>query len=81
MCDLETSRVGAPYIYDISNLRVKSLTGMRTALFRVITQRVVVIPYRHFGTNLSVKFSRVSVEDGTDRLSRIVGKELPLLGA
>jgi len=22
VCDLETSRVGAPYIYDISNLRV-----------------------------------------------------------
>jgi hypothetical protein len=24
VCDLETSRIGAPYIYDISNLRVKS---------------------------------------------------------
>ena len=24
MCDLETSRIGAPYIYDISNLRVNS---------------------------------------------------------
>ena len=23
MCDLDTSRIGAPYIYDISNLRVK----------------------------------------------------------
>ena len=23
MCDLETSRIGAPYIYDISRLRVK----------------------------------------------------------
>jgi hypothetical protein len=23
--DLETSRIGAPYIYDISNLRVKKL--------------------------------------------------------
>jgi hypothetical protein len=22
-CDLETSRIGAPYIYDISNLRVR----------------------------------------------------------
>ena len=26
VCDLETSRIGAPYIYDISSLRVKSLT-------------------------------------------------------
>jgi len=25
VCDLKTSRIGAPYIYDISNLRVKPL--------------------------------------------------------
>ena len=25
VCDLETSRIGAPYIYDISHLRVKRL--------------------------------------------------------
>ena len=25
VCDLETSRIGAPYIYDISNLRVNIL--------------------------------------------------------
>jgi hypothetical protein len=24
VCDVETSRIGAPYIYDISNLRVKA---------------------------------------------------------
>jgi len=24
VCDLETSRIGAPYIYDISNLRVNT---------------------------------------------------------
>jgi len=23
MCDIETSRIGAPYIYDISSVRVK----------------------------------------------------------
>jgi len=28
VCDLETSRIGAPYIYDISNLRVnKCVSG------------------------------------------------------
>ena len=27
VCDLETSRMGAPYIYDISRLRVKSGNG------------------------------------------------------
>jgi len=26
VCDLETSRMGAPYIYDVSHLRVKSLS-------------------------------------------------------
>jgi len=26
VCDLETSRMGAPYIYDISGLRVNDLT-------------------------------------------------------
>jgi len=26
VCDLETSRIGAPYIYDISRLRVKRAT-------------------------------------------------------
>jgi len=25
VCDLETSRMGAPYIYDISHLRVKQI--------------------------------------------------------
>jgi len=25
VCDIETSRTGAPYIYDISNLRVKKI--------------------------------------------------------
>jgi len=26
VCDLETSRMGAPYIYDINNLKVNNLT-------------------------------------------------------
>ena len=28
VCDLETSRMGAPYIYDISHLRVKGCSGL-----------------------------------------------------
>ena len=28
VCDLETSRIGAPYIYDISSLRVKLLCSL-----------------------------------------------------
>jgi len=29
VCDLETSRMGAPYIYDISRLRVKPVGASR----------------------------------------------------
>jgi len=34
VCDLETSRMGAPYIYDISSLRVKV-----TSLYRHVGHR------------------------------------------
>jgi hypothetical protein len=40
VCDLETSRMGAPYIYDISNLRVK---------------QAVVYLHRHINIQLSDK--------------------------
>jgi len=29
VCDLETSRMGAPYIYDISHLRVKGVNYLK----------------------------------------------------
>ena len=35
VCDLETSRIGAPYIYDISNLSVNHLC---IDLVRIITK-------------------------------------------
>jgi hypothetical protein len=38
MCDLESSRIGAPYIYDISNLRVNGLKTAVTAYMRNISQ-------------------------------------------
>jgi len=48
---------------------------MRTALFWAVTQRALVIPYRRFD---SIFKGQESPEDGTDRLSRNVCKELPL---
>jgi hypothetical protein len=36
VCDLETSRMGAPYIYDISHLRVK------TTAKHLLSDRVVL---------------------------------------
>ena len=72
---------------------------MGAALFLAVTQRVVVIPYRHFGTtypifkghestktfeSLEVRQNSLPIEeleDGIDRLSRNVCRELPLLAA
>jgi len=57
---------------------------MKTALFWVITQRVVVISYRRFGTTyrsifMGQKF--FTPEYVTDMLTRNVGKKLQLLAA
>jgi len=40
VCDLETSRIGAPYIYDISNLRVKHYAVIESWLVKVRRQLV-----------------------------------------
>jgi len=60
---------------------------MRTAFFWVIMHEVVVIPFQRFETTCQshVHGSRsqeskfLTLEDGTDRLFRNVGKKLPLL--
>jgi len=40
VCDLETSRMGAPYIYDISHLRVKiHLTGTTSSYKLILEER------------------------------------------
>jgi len=60
---------------------------MRIAFFWAITQRVVVIPCRRFGVNYrshlqaSRNLGFWTLADGTDGLSRNVGKELPLVAA
>jgi len=55
---------------------------MRTALFWAVTQRLVITAYRRFGTTYrpssKVKNSNfLDLADGTRKLSRNVGKELP----
>ena len=67
----------------------KDFPEKRTPLFRVVKQRAVVIPYRSFGTTYWSHpqgsriraFGCLNPEDGSDMLSRNVGKELPLLAA
>jgi len=34
VCDLETSRMGAPYIYDISRLKVKYILWPESRMFQ-----------------------------------------------
>ena len=54
----------------------------RLALFCIFTQSIVVIPYRRFGTTyrhhiqVSKNQEVLTLEDGTDILSRNVGKEI-----
>jgi len=69
VCDLETSRMGAPYIYDISHLRVKitivvdnvySAENAICSIYRIMTDVhtcIVVCCYRgRAGTDLSVSW-------------------------
>jgi hypothetical protein len=57
----------------------KIIQKARPALFWDIKQRVVVIPYRHFGTTYmshlqgSIILGFLTLEDGTARLSQYVG--------
>jgi len=70
-------------------VRYNMVTNYRTlgtAFLWVITQRVVVISYRRFGTTCRSHlqghiFGFLTLEYGPGRLSRNVGKELPLLAA
>jgi len=52
VCDLETSRMGAPYIYDISRLRVKDL---HSATYIYVVRRLRV---KHTLLERMVKFQR-----------------------
>jgi len=45
VCDLETSRIGAPYIYDISNLRVKAV--LRWLLYERLYFREIYFEQRY----------------------------------
>jgi len=60
VCDLETSRIGAPYIYDISNLRVKEISVMVVMIMMMVMVRFspnshcVCFQYRHLYPHLYV---------------------------
>jgi len=52
---------------------------LRYAFFWVITRRILAVPYWRFGTTHRSHFLEfLTLEEGTDKLSINVGKELPL---
>ena len=55
VCDLETSRIGAPYIYDISNLRVNitlpSTPGLPGVVGSVILTLILLTWRKWFANN------------------------------
>jgi len=52
VCDLETSRIGVPYIYDISSLRVNVRDEvshtLRVPFYRVLLPHVTVLTKRFY---------------------------------
>jgi len=62
-------------------LKPVNLLWVRSILFWDITQLIVGVTYRRFGTTYRSHFWLLDPEDGKDWLSRNVGKELPLYAA
>ena len=56
MCDLETSRMGAPYIYDISHLRVNLIT-----FFYVVNFLFAVIVSFLFKKDIAIRHTQVEI--------------------
>ena len=69
----------------IPNILCSQHTTLRTAFFWAITQQVMVITYRRFGTTQQSQLQGIlgflTLEDRTDRLYRNFGKKLSLLAA
>jgi hypothetical protein len=55
VCDLETSRIGAPYIYDISNLRVKIFTICIQAMRRRYMTQEIADTQHALGTQMGTR--------------------------
>jgi len=57
VCDLETSRIGAPYIHDISRLRVKQQCRNKQKLLQSVVKNILQLfwavkcPFSEANTN------------------------------
>ena len=63
MCDLETSRIGAPYIYDISNLRVNDIRLEHRPIYEKKNQ---ILNTTYFGSSEIVLFSKTTRSHNLD---------------
>jgi len=55
VCDLETSRMGAPYIYDISHLRVKeNVQVLQSTLFFAATSIITLFTDRKWHSEYTI---------------------------
>jgi len=80
VCDLETSRMGAPYIYDISRLRVKRLYPadlvtnglLSTQQHSPATRPILAIDNRRENFNGSISYMSLTLS--TQRLLNVSGQ-------
>jgi len=57
VCDLETSRIGAPYIYDISSLRVKTQSNDGQSVNKTTASSNTIVGY----VRVTTEFLRMTV--------------------
>jgi len=73
--------VGKKYRIQYTSFQASAAKQMSTVFFWYFTQRTAVVSYRRFGTAYRFNGQAKTLGDGTDTLTRKVGKELPLLAA
>jgi hypothetical protein len=55
VCDLETSGIGAPYIYDISHLRVNKFTPLFDSVSYIQRTKINVLYFLHADTYVTMR--------------------------
>ena len=61
VCDLETSRIGAPYIYDISRLRVKKSCYLQQHSVLVVDRQADSQRMPQFGRNAATLMGSIKL--------------------
>jgi hypothetical protein len=73
VCDLETSRMRAPYIYDISHLRVKFGTKYRAFYIQICVTLILLMAVRNTSwPDKSAKGTRFYVSMATQKFFYVI---------